>query len=69
MGKSADDLGKVKKKNAIAAGIGTMDDIKPPFLTRFIFQIVLGCMAGMMFLGGVLIMVGSANPSFLYTKR
>jgi hypothetical protein len=58
MGKSEDDLGKVKKKNAIAAGIGTMDDIKPPFLTRFIFQIVLGCMAGMMFLGGVLIMVG-----------
>eukprot|EP01046_Picozoa_sp_COSAG06_P055935 COSAG06_NODE_10433_length_1682_cov_1.083386_2_plen_55_part_01 len=55
MGKSEDDLGKVKKKNAVAAGIGTMDDIKPPFLTRFIFQIVLGCMAGMMFLGGVLI--------------
>lgn len=58
MGKG-DDLGKVKKKNAVMAGIGTVDDIKPPFLTRFIFSIVNGCMAGMMFLGVVLILVGS----------
>eukprot|EP01044_Picomonas_judraskeda_P034450 COSAG03_NODE_14292_length_469_cov_1.337838_1_plen_78_part_10 len=54
-----EDLGKAKKKNAVSAGIGAADDIKPPFLTRFIFQIVLGCMAGMMFMGAVLIMVGS----------
>eukprot|EP01043_Picozoa_sp_COSAG02_P053441 COSAG02_NODE_5899_length_3953_cov_1.793980_2_plen_426_part_00 len=58
MGKG-DDLGKVKKKDAVMAGIGTVDDIKPPFLTRFIFHIVNGCMAGMMFLGLILILVGT----------
>lgn len=57
--KDPDDLGKVKKKNAVASGIGSVDDIKPPFLTRFIFTIVNGCMAGMIFLGAVLVLVGS----------